>query len=98
MRSRICFIAGSCHPSPSDCRAFEDGERLMNRYIGAIDQGTTSTRFILFDERGSIAALAQLEHAQIYPQPGWVEHDAAEIWRNTQAVIEQVIASGIRAT
>jgi len=70
----------------------------MNRYIGAIDQGTTSTRFILFDERGAIAALAQREHAQIYPQPGWVEHDAAEIWRNTQAVIEQVIAGGIRAT
>jgi len=70
----------------------------MNRYIGAIDQGTTSTRFILFDERGAIAALAQREHAQIYPQPGWVEHDADEIWRNTQAVIEQVIAGGIRAT
>jgi glycerol kinase len=70
----------------------------MNRYIGAIDQGTTSTRFILFDERGAIAALAQREHAQIYPQPGWVEHDAAEIWRNTQAVIEQVIAGGVRAT
>jgi glycerol kinase len=70
----------------------------MNRYIGAIDQGTTSSRFILFDERGSIVALAQREHAQIYPQPGWVEHDAAEIWRNTQAVVEQVLAGGIRAT
>ena len=70
----------------------------MNRYIGAIDQGTTSSRFILFDERGTIAALAQREHAQIYPQPGWVEHDAGEIWRNTQAVIEQVLAGGIRVT
>ena len=70
----------------------------MNRYVGAIDQGTTSTRFILFDERGTIAALAQREHAQIYPRPGWVEHDATEIWQSTQAVIEQVLANGIRAS
>jgi glycerol kinase len=69
----------------------------MSRYIGAIDQGTTSSRFIVFDARGAIAALAQREHAQIYPQPGWVEHDAAEIWRNTAAVIEEALAtSGLR--
>ncbi len=59
----------------------------MARYIGAIDQGTTSSRFILFDETGAIVSVAQKEHAQIYPQPGWVEHDAAEIWRNTAEVI-----------
>jgi glycerol kinase len=70
----------------------------VSKYVGAIDQGTTSTRFMLFDERGAIAAVAQQEHAQIYPQPGWVEHDAAEIWRCTQAVIERALtASGARA-
>ena len=59
----------------------------MTKYVGSIDQGTTSSRFILFDRRGDIVALDQKEHAQIYPRPGWVEHDALEIWRNTQAVI-----------
>jgi glycerol kinase len=57
-------------------------------YIGAIDQGTTSTRFILFDAVGKTVAAAQKEHQQIYPQPGWVEHDPEEIWRATQDVIE----------
>jgi glycerol kinase len=65
----------------------------MSRYIGAIDQGTTSTRFIVFDEAGGIIASAQKEHAQIYPQPGWVEHSPAEILRNTHEVIEQALAS-----
>jgi glycerol kinase len=56
-------------------------------YIGAIDQGTTSTRFIVFDRTGRIVCVAQKEHEQIYPKPGWVEHDPEEIWRNTQEVI-----------
>jgi glycerol kinase len=56
-------------------------------YIGAIDQGTTSTRFMVFDRTGRVVAVAQKEHEQIYPRPGWVEHDPDEIWRNTQAVI-----------
>src|SRR5690606_21634463 len=64
----------------------------MARYIGAIDQGTTSSRFILFDEAGKIVAAAQKEHEQICPHPGWVEHDAAEIWRNTQEVIVRAMA------
>ena len=51
----------------------------MTRYVGALDQGTTSTRFILFDKSGRIAASHQLEHKQIFPQPGWVEHDPGEI-------------------
>ncbi len=59
----------------------------MSQYIGAIDQGTTSTRFIVFDHTGRIVSVAQKEHEQIYPQPGWVEHDAAEIWRRTGEVI-----------
>jgi glycerol kinase len=58
----------------------------MAGLIGAIDQGTTSTRFIVFDAAGRIVSLAQREHRQIYPRPGHVEHDASEIWGNTLAV------------
>jgi len=66
-------------------------------YIGAIDQGTTSTRFIVFDREGRTASIAQREHEQIYPQPGWVEHDAEEIWRRTQEVIaESMQKRGLR--
>lgn len=64
----------------------------MVKYVGAIDQGTTSTRFIIFDHDGDVIALDQREHAQIYPRPGWVEHDALEIWRNARAVIEGALA------
>jgi glycerol kinase len=64
----------------------------MTKYIGAIDQGTTSSRFILFDQSGVIHSVAQKEHAQIFPKPGWVEHDAAEIWRNTKEVIATALA------
>ena len=68
-------------------------------YIGAIDQGTTSTRFIIFDTSGKIIAVDQKEHQQIFPQPGWVEHDPLEIWQNTQEVISQTLQkSGIRAS
>jgi glycerol kinase len=59
----------------------------MASYLGAIDQGTTSTRFMIFDRSGRIVASEQREHEQIYPQPGWVEHDPEEIWRRTQEVI-----------
>ena len=64
----------------------------MTRYVGAIDQGTTSTRFIVFDQRGTTVAVDQIEHAQIMPQPGWVEHDASEIWANTQKVVAGALA------
>ncbi|HEV3331613.1 MAG TPA: glycerol kinase GlpK [Bryobacteraceae bacterium] len=64
----------------------------MPDYIGALDQGTTSTRFIVFDRSGKIAASAQKEHQQIYPQPGWVEHDPEEIWLRTQEVISEAMA------
>jgi len=63
-------------------------------YIGAIDQGTTSTRFCVFDAAGKIVAAAQKEHEQIYPQPGWVEHDPTEIWQSTQDVIAQALERG----
>ena len=59
----------------------------MPNYIGAVDQGTTSTRFIVFDKSGRVVSVAQREHEQIYPRPGWVEHDPEEIWRRTQEVI-----------
>ncbi|HTU78314.1 MAG TPA: glycerol kinase GlpK [Solirubrobacteraceae bacterium] len=64
----------------------------MARYVAAIDQGTTSTRAILFDVDCRAAALAQREHAQIHPRPGWVEHDAEEIWQRTLEVIELALA------
>ena len=64
----------------------------MAQYIGAIDQGTTSSRFIVFDKAGTIVSTGQKEHEQIYPKPGYVEHDPLEIWRNTQAVIQDALA------
>jgi glycerol kinase len=64
----------------------------MARYIGALDQGTTSTRFILFEQDGAVAALDQREHEQINPQAGWVEHDAREIWQRTREVIAGALA------
>src|SRR6185503_11132433 len=60
----------------------------MTKYVAAIDQGTTSTRFIVFDHGGNVIAVDQKEHQQIYPKPGWVEHDALEIWARTQEVIK----------
>jgi glycerol kinase len=60
---------------------------LKPYFIAAIDQGTTSTRCLIFDGAGSEISLAQKEHRQIFPQPGWVEHDAMEIWANTQEVV-----------
>lgn len=59
----------------------------MSQYVAAIDQGTTSTRCMVFDRYGNIIAIDQQEHQQIYPQPGWVEHNAEEIWLRTQSVI-----------
>src|SRR5713226_2091441 len=64
------------------CGASQGGGAVKS-YIGAIDQGTTSTRFMVFDKDARIVAVAQKEHRQIYPRPGWVEHDANEILRRT---------------
>ncbi len=64
------------------------------RYIAAIDQGTTSTRCIIFDRAGRVVSVDQKEHRQIYPQPGWVEHDPLEIWERTQEVIRNALAKG----
>ncbi len=62
------------------------------QYIAAIDQGTTSSRCILFDAHGAIVSVAQKEHEQIFPQPGWVEHDAVEIWQNVQDVVQRALS------
>jgi glycerol kinase len=67
------------------------------KYIASLDQGTTSTRFIIFNRLGEIVAQAQREHRQYYPQPGWVEHDADEIYLNTKLVVaEAMIPAGIK--
>ena len=65
----------------------------MADFVGAIDQGTTSTRFMVFDHSGAEVARHQLEHTQIMPRPGWVEHNPIEIWERTCAVIMTVLNS-----
>ena len=73
--------------------------RAMKNYVGAIDQGTTSTRFMVFDQSARVVAVAQKEHQQIYPQPGWVEHDPLEILRRTEEVIGDALQQrGLRAS
>jgi glycerol kinase len=66
----------------------------LANYIGAIDQGTTSTRFIVFDRSGRVISIAQKEHEQIYPNPGWVEHNPEEIWQHTREVIAEAMTKG----
>ena len=66
----------------------------MPHYVAAIDQGTTGTRCMIFDREGRVVASQYEEHAQIYPQPGWVEHDGAEIWAKTQRVIRGALEVG----
>jgi glycerol kinase len=61
------------------------------RYVAAIDQGTTSSRCIVFDRDGAIVSVAQREHEQRFPRPGWVEHDASEIWTNVQDVVREAL-------
>ncbi|MEV0201649.1 glycerol kinase GlpK [Nonomuraea sp. NPDC050691] len=79
---------------------------MATRYVMSIDQGTTSTRCIIFDQQGRLVSVTQREHRQHFPQPGWVEHDAVEIWRNLERIapealkqagvgLEQVAAIGI---
>ena len=64
----------------------------MAKYVAAVDQGTTSTRCMIFDRRGRVISIDQKEHKQIYPRPGWVEHDPMEIWERTQDVIKGAVA------
>jgi len=66
----------------------------VSRYIAAIDQGTTSTRCMIFDHGGNVIAVHQLEHEQIFPQPGWVEHDPLEIWQRAQETLYAALEKG----
>jgi glycerol kinase len=71
---------------------------MTERYVVAIDQGTTSTRCIVFDRRGQLVSVAQYEHKQHFPKPGWVEHDAMEIWRNVERLAPMALRrAGITA-
>ena len=69
----------------------QEDKPMAASYLGALDQGTTSTRFVIFDRWGRTVSSAQKEHRQIYPQPGWVEHDPEEIWRCTLDVIREAM-------
>ncbi|MBN1149018.1 MAG: glycerol kinase GlpK [Anaerolineales bacterium] len=64
----------------------------MAKFAAAVDQGTTSTRCMIFDHSGGVVSIHQMEHEQIYPKPGWVEHDPMEIWARTQDVIKEAVA------
>ncbi|BFO20608.1 hypothetical protein SHKM778_69960 [Streptomyces sp. KM77-8] len=66
----------------------------MPEFVGAVDQGTTSTRFMIFDHAGNEVARHQLEHQQILPRSGWVEHDPVEIWERTNTVIQNALRDG----
>src|SRR3569833_3002393 len=77
-----------------EARVSRKGDFHVANYIGAIDQGTTSTRFIVFDRSGRIVSSAQKEHEQIFPKPGWVEHDPEEIFRRTEEVICAALSAG----
>ena len=71
----------------------------MSELVGALDQGTTSTRFMIFDAEGNVVSVDQREHRQIFPRPGWVEHDPVEIWSMTTSVIEGALArAGLHAS
>ena len=80
-------------PEPSNRR-----RASVAKYAAAIDQGTTSTRCMIFDHGGQVVSVAQKEHEQIYPKPGWVEHDANEIWANTQEVVAEALESAGAST
>ncbi|PRX45918.1 glycerol kinase [Prauserella shujinwangii] len=72
---------------------------MAHRYVMAIDQGTTSTRCILFDQRARLVSVVQREHQQHFPKPGWVEHDAVEIWRNVDRIVPRALReAGIDAS
>ncbi|MFC1442563.1 glycerol kinase GlpK [Streptacidiphilus sp. N1-10] len=78
-------------PRPTITAVPAAGGRPQGRYVAAIDQGTTSSRCIVFDADGAIVAVEQQEHRQIFPQPGWVEHDAGEIWTRVRSVVTQAM-------
>ena len=64
----------------------------MSKYVASIDQGTASSRCLVFDESARIVSIAQKEHHHVYPRPGWVEHDPKEIWENVVTVVGEAVA------
>src|SRR5690606_19529569 len=94
--------AGEAEDPGARAAAFAQAQKLRRsgvpigmaarRLIAAIDQGTTSSRCILFDENAGIVAAAQKEHRQIFPRPGWVEHDPLEIWENVRDCVHMALA------
>src|SRR6185437_2099380 len=96
--SRSSRRSSAASPAPV-CTCSSDSERTpMPRYVGALDQGTTSTRFMIFDRGGNEIARHQLEHQQILPQPGWVEHDPMEIAaRSDEAIARAMRNANIEA-
>lgn len=86
-----------CYNQKNNHLAIKGGEKMNKKYILALDQGTTSSRAIIFDKNGSAVGVAQKEFRQIYPQPGWVEHDAMEIWGTESGVAREVLeTTGIK--
>jgi glycerol kinase len=83
-----------CAPNAFWTRGRKERSSKLTKYLGALDQGTTSTRFMVFDHAGQVVAIDQREHQQIYPKAGWVEHDPEEIWRRTQEVIAGALQKG----
>lgn len=71
---------------------------MTERFVMSIDQGTTSTRCILFDHGGRLVSVAQREHRQHFPKPGWVEHDPMEIWRNLERIAPEALAQAAVTT
>jgi glycerol kinase len=98
----VCLCVASCLIKMIlTCRLSFLGRRSRNlsTYLCSIDQGTSSTRFMIFDRDGGVISMSQKEHTQHYPHRGWVEHDPEEIWKNTKLVIEQSLSSsGIKAS
>jgi len=76
------------------CNSYDEEVTTMAKYAAAIDQGTTSTRFMIFDHAGKVVCFDQKEHEQIFPKPGWVEHSPDEIWERTQSVIKGALQKG----
>ena len=64
---------------------------MSEQYVAAIDQGTASSRCLIFDRSARVVSIAQKEHQQFFPRPGWVEHDAEEIWRNVEEVVRDAV-------
>jgi glycerol kinase len=87
--SRFCYTSTGEFLESSSAGKFR--EKKIMHYVAAIDQGTTSSRCMIFNHAGEPVCSAQLEHEQIYPQPGWVEHNAVEIWQRTEQVIRDAL-------